>query len=239
MRHQEVTLDDKFLLTDGRVFITGVQALLRVLMDQNRLDRAAGPEHRGLRLRLSRLAAGRAGPAGRPRARSTSRPPRWCSRRASTRTSPPPPSGAASRPTCSRAPATTACSACGTARRPGVDRTGDAFKHANFAGVLPKGGVLAVAGDDHTCKSSTLPSPVGIRLPGLRDAGAVAGRRAGGAGLRPAGLRDVALLRPVGRDDRAGRHHGFRRDHRRLARPPQVRHRRRTSACPPAASASG
>jgi indolepyruvate ferredoxin oxidoreductase len=32
------------------------------------------------------------------------------------------------------------------------------FKHANFAGVWPKGGVLAVAGDDHACKSSTLPS---------------------------------------------------------------------------------
>ena len=42
MRHQEVTLDDKFLLTDGRVFITGVQTLLRVLMDQHRLDQAAG-----------------------------------------------------------------------------------------------------------------------------------------------------------------------------------------------------
>ena len=43
-------------------------------------------------------------------------------------------------------------------KAPGVDRTGDAFKHANFAGVWPKGGVLAVAGDDHNCKSSTLPS---------------------------------------------------------------------------------
>ena len=43
-------------------------------------------------------------------------------------------------------------------KAPGVDRTGDVFKHANFAGVMPKGGVLAVAGDDHSCKSSTLPS---------------------------------------------------------------------------------
>jgi len=43
-------------------------------------------------------------------------------------------------------------------KAPGVDRTGDAFKHANFAGTHPNGGVLAVAGDDHTCKSSTLPS---------------------------------------------------------------------------------
>ena len=43
-------------------------------------------------------------------------------------------------------------------KAPGVDRTGDVFKHANFAGTFPTGGVLAVAGDDHGCKSSTLPS---------------------------------------------------------------------------------
>ena len=40
---------------------------------------------------------------------------------------------------------------------PGVDRSGDAFKHANSAGTSRKGGVLALAGDDHGCKSSTLP----------------------------------------------------------------------------------
>jgi indolepyruvate ferredoxin oxidoreductase len=40
---------------------------------------------------------------------------------------------------------------------PGVDRTGDVFKHANAAGTSKHGGVLALAGDDHACKSSTLP----------------------------------------------------------------------------------
>ncbi len=40
---------------------------------------------------------------------------------------------------------------------PGVDRCGDVFKHANAAGTAALGGILAVAGDDHTCKSSTLP----------------------------------------------------------------------------------
>lgn len=40
---------------------------------------------------------------------------------------------------------------------PGVDRTGDVLKHANAFGTSPLGGVLAVAGDDHACKSSTLP----------------------------------------------------------------------------------
>ena len=38
---------------------------------------------------------------------------------------------------------------------PGVDRTGDVFRHANFAGTSPHGGVLVAMGDDHTCESST------------------------------------------------------------------------------------
>ena len=40
---------------------------------------------------------------------------------------------------------------------PGVDRSGDVFKHANAAGSSKYGGVLLVAADDHACKSSTLP----------------------------------------------------------------------------------
>jgi indolepyruvate ferredoxin oxidoreductase len=40
---------------------------------------------------------------------------------------------------------------------PGVDRCGDVFKHANAAGTSRHGGVLALAGDDHGAKSSTLP----------------------------------------------------------------------------------
>lgn len=38
---------------------------------------------------------------------------------------------------------------------PGVDRSGDAFRHANHAGSSKHGGVIALMGDDHTCESST------------------------------------------------------------------------------------
>ncbi|MCC5965908.1 MAG: indolepyruvate ferredoxin oxidoreductase family protein [Natronohydrobacter sp.] len=39
---------------------------------------------------------------------------------------------------------------------PGVDRTGDVFRHANMAGTSPNGGVLVAMGDDHTGESSTV-----------------------------------------------------------------------------------
>ncbi len=43
-------------------------------------------------------------------------------------------------------------------KAPGLDRSSDAIRHANAAGTSPCGGVLLVVGDDHGCKSSTLPS---------------------------------------------------------------------------------
>src|SRR5690242_10045866 len=49
-------------------------------------------------------------------------------------------------------------------KAPGVDRTGDLFKHANYAGVGKNGGVLALAGDDPVSKSSTLPSASEVAL---------------------------------------------------------------------------
>lgn len=41
-------------------------------------------------------------------------------------------------------------------KAPGVDRSGDALKHANYTGIARNGGVLAIAGDDPSCKSSSL-----------------------------------------------------------------------------------
>lgn len=43
-------------------------------------------------------------------------------------------------------------------KAPGVDRAGDPMRHGNLCGAHPRGGVLALAGDDPGCKSSTIPS---------------------------------------------------------------------------------
>jgi indolepyruvate ferredoxin oxidoreductase len=59
---------------------------------------------------------------------------------------------------------------------PGVDRSGDVFRHANFAGTSRKGGVLALMGDDHTAESSTTAHQsefhfVDVMMPILNPAG--------------------------------------------------------------------
>ena len=59
---------------------------------------------------------------------------------------------------------------------PGVDRCGDVFKHGNAAGTSKHGGVLALAADDHACRTSTLPHGsevefVSAMMPVLNPAG--------------------------------------------------------------------
>src|SRR6201990_3602760 len=157
MRHAEVTLDDKFLLTEGRVFITGVQTLLRVTMDQHRLDAAAGLKtagfvsgYRGSPLGGLDQQAGRAAKfldaanvvfkEGLNEDLAATAV--WGSQQANL------------------FPKARYDGVYGMwyGKAPGVDRTGDAFRHANFAGVWPKGGALAVGGGGHACQSLTPPS---------------------------------------------------------------------------------
>jgi len=157
MRHFDVTLDDKFLLREGRVFITGVQALLRVLLDQHRLDQAAGLKtagfvsgYRGSPLggldqqahRIDKLLKAADVVFKEGVNEDLAATAVWGSQQANL------------------FPGALYDGVFGMwyGKAPGVDRTGDAFRHANFAGTWPKGGVVAVAGDDHACKSSTLPS---------------------------------------------------------------------------------
>ncbi len=157
MRHSEVTLDDKYVLEDGRAFITGVQALLRVLLDRKRLDRLAGLNtagfmsgYRGSPLggldqqaaRINKLLTAHDVVFKEGLNEDLAATAVWGSQQANL------------------FPGATHDGVFGLwyGKAPGVDRTGDVFKHANFAGTFPTGGVLAVAGDDHACKSSTLPS---------------------------------------------------------------------------------
>ena len=58
-----VALDDKFDLSKERIFLSGAQAIIRMLLMQRERDRRAGLEYRRFRLGLSRIAAWRAGSA--------------------------------------------------------------------------------------------------------------------------------------------------------------------------------
>ena len=152
-------LADRFRLEDGRVFLSGVQALARLPVDQLRIDRRHGLNTAAFVVRLPGLAGRHVPGGGRPRPRATvpdlpDRRPARPQRGAGGDGGDGQPARRLARPTS----ATTAWSACGTARRPGLDRASDAIRHGVFAGTARHGGVVAVVGDDPAAKSSTLPS---------------------------------------------------------------------------------
>ena len=94
MTLMQVGLDDKYRFEAKRIYLSGVQALVRLPMLQRERD-ARRPEHRRLHLRLPRLAARRLRP-GAVGAQSTSRRTTSSSSRASTRSSRRPRCGARS-----------------------------------------------------------------------------------------------------------------------------------------------
>ena len=57
MTLMQVGLDDKYRLEAKRIYLSGIQALVRLPMLQRERDRLASSQHRGLHLRLPRLAA--------------------------------------------------------------------------------------------------------------------------------------------------------------------------------------
>jgi indolepyruvate ferredoxin oxidoreductase len=170
-----VSLDDKYDLGKNRVFVTGFQALVRLTLMQKERDRRAGLNTAGY------VTGYRGSPLGtldqqfmRAGAVLTKNDIKF-------------------HPATNEDLAATALSGSQQAelrgegkfdgvfgmwygKGPGVDRSGDAFRHANFAGTSKHGGVLALMGDDHTAESSTTAHQsefhfVDVMIPILNPAG--------------------------------------------------------------------
>src|SRR3954468_357263 len=158
-----IDLADRYQATEGSVLLTGVQALVRVLFNQIRADRTAGLKtaafvsgYQGSPLGTFDLTLARTGamldeydvtllPGVNEDIAATSV---WGSQQDHI------------------APLASHDGVIGMwyGKGPGVDRSGDAFRHANLHGIGRNGGVIAAAGDDPAAKSSTLPHSTEIAL---------------------------------------------------------------------------
>jgi len=153
---REVSLDDKYALESGRVYLTGAQAFVRLLILQRQRDVLAGLNTAGF------VSGYRGSPLG-ALDQSLWKAQKFLERAHIT-----------FQPGLNEDLAATALWGSQQVnlyakakydgvfgmwygKGPGVDRCGDVFKHANHAGTSKHGGVLVLAGDDHGAKSSTLP----------------------------------------------------------------------------------
>ncbi|MGE3625850.1 MAG: indolepyruvate ferredoxin oxidoreductase family protein, partial [Hyphomicrobiales bacterium] len=151
---KKARLDDRYDLGRSRVFVTGSQAVIRLALMQQALDARAGLDTAGY------VSGYRGSPLG-------SLDQQLAGARAFLEKS-----NIVFRPGLNEDLAATAIWGTQQAelrgegkydgvfgiwygKGPGVDRSGDAFRHANHAGTSRNGGVIALMGDDHTCESST------------------------------------------------------------------------------------
>ncbi len=170
-----VSLADKYDLGKSRVFISGTQAIVRLLLMQKELDRRAGLNTAGF------VTGYRGSPIGGLD--------QQLSRAGKLLTA----NDIVFKPGLNEDLAATAVWGAQQAeirhegkydgvfsiwygKGPGVDRSGDVFRHANLAGTSKHGGVLALMGDDHTAESSTTAHQsefrfVDVTMPVLNPAG--------------------------------------------------------------------
>ncbi|MEE7567319.1 indolepyruvate ferredoxin oxidoreductase family protein, partial [Xanthomonas sp. Kuri4-3] len=152
----DYTLEHKYTRSDGRIYLSGVQALVRLPLMQRRRDQAAGLDTAGF------ISGYRGSPLGGFDLEL------WRARRhldaAAVKFTPGLNEDLAATMVwgTQQTPLFPGARVQGVygmwyGKGPGVDRSGDVFKHANAAGTSPYGGVLALAADDHACRSSTLP----------------------------------------------------------------------------------
>ncbi|HEX2173889.1 MAG TPA: indolepyruvate ferredoxin oxidoreductase family protein [Dehalococcoidia bacterium] len=151
------SLDDKYTLEEGTIFLSGVQALVRLPLDQHRADARRG-------LRTATFISGYRGSPLGGLDQQIERQAKLMRENDVVFVSGLNEDLAATAVFGSQmlhsfpGPKYDGVLGMWYGKAPGVDRSGDAFKHANYAGVGRNGGVLALAGDDPLCKSSTLPS---------------------------------------------------------------------------------
>ncbi|HEX2083657.1 MAG TPA: indolepyruvate ferredoxin oxidoreductase family protein, partial [Xanthomonadaceae bacterium] len=153
---RDYTLEDKFTRTEGRIYLSGVQALVRLPLMQRLRDAAAGLNTGGF------ISGYRGSPLGGFDLEL------WRARKhldgANVKFQP----GLNEDLGATMVWGTQQTNlfpgakvdgvfAMWYGKGPGVDRCGDVFKHGNAAGTSRHGGVLALAADDHACRSSTLP----------------------------------------------------------------------------------
>ena len=187
----------------GSVFLTGTQALVRLLLMQRARDATAGLNtqgfvsgYRGSPLGMVDQAIWKAGSqAHRSRHPLRAGDQRGARGHAGARH--------AARRVRPRAHRAMACSRCGTARARASTAPAMRIKHGNAYGASPHGGVLVVAGDDHGCVSSSMPHQSDHAVPGLAHADRGAGQRGRVPRVRLVRLGAVALLGQLGRLDRA------------------------------------
>jgi indolepyruvate ferredoxin oxidoreductase len=156
---RDVKLDDKYTLTQGSVYITGTQALVLLPLLQRRRDVASGHNTAGY------ISGYRGSPVGGYDQAL------WKAKKHLTEHHVKFQSGLNEDLAATAIWGTQQLNSFEGAnydgvfgiwygKGPGVDRSGDAFRHANQAGTSKLGGVLAVGGDDHGAKSSTMAAQV-------------------------------------------------------------------------------
>ena len=151
-------LEDRYTHDAGSVFLSGIQALARLPIEQLRVDRANGLETAAF---VSGYQGSPLGGFDQEMARAAGFVPDLpivCAGLLSTRSWQPRRSWEASSPR--PAPDARYDGVVGLwyGKAPGLDRACDALRHAVFAGTSPRGGAVAIVGDDPSAKSSTLPS---------------------------------------------------------------------------------
>ncbi len=152
-----VSLDDRYRLENGTAVMTGVQALVRLPIDQRRADRRAGIETAAL---ISGYEGSPLGGYDLELARSVAL---LSELDIVFRPALNEESGATAVMGSQQAYRQPAARYQGTVgfwygKAPGLDRAADAIRHGNLIGVHRHGGAIACVGDDAAAKSSTVPS---------------------------------------------------------------------------------